>query len=73
MPDKQRLLQIQAVGPRLNCWYEGQPTQLTHASEPTTSDLGELQLVLLGFQLDPSRMEQQLSIPADSAGTVPRS
>jgi cobalamin biosynthesis protein CobW len=73
MPDKQRLLQIQAVGPRLNCWYEGQPTQLTHASEPTTTDLGELQLVLLGFQLDPSRMEQQLSIPADSAGTVPRS
>lgn len=73
MPDKQRLLQIQAVGPRLNCWYEGQPTPLTHASEPTTSDLGELQLVLLGFQLDPSRMEQQLSIPADSAGTVPRS
>jgi len=61
MPGKQRLLQIQAVGPRLDFWYEGRQNPLT-----CTSDRGELQLVVLGFQLDRNRMEQQLSVESDT-------
>ena len=65
MPGKQRLLQIQAVGPRLDCWYEGRQTPLT-----STSDRGELQLVVLGFQLDRNRMEHQLSVETDTSNVV---
>jgi cobalamin biosynthesis protein CobW len=47
LPGKQRLLQIQAVGPRLNCWFEGEPT------EPAgPQGRARLKLVLLGFGLD---------------------
>lgn len=54
-PDKQRLLQIQAVGPRLNCWYEGsaQPESLSGAG-------GLLRLVVLGFDLDQAALERKL-------------
>lgn len=51
IPGKQRLLQIQAVGPRLNCWYEG---------TPTGDHTGQLNLVLLGFNLDREAIEQHL-------------
>ncbi|MEB3306619.1 MAG: cobalamin biosynthesis protein CobW [Cyanobacteriota bacterium] len=44
-------LQIQAVGPRLECWYEGQPG---------TAHPPALELVLLGFQLNRSDIEQRL-------------
>lgn len=69
MPGKERLLQIQAVGPRLQCWFEGQQT-------PGTADKGQalLQLVLLGFQLDRSRLEQHLTampqVPSAAATTA---
>ena len=54
-PLKQRLLQIQAVGPRLQCWYEGtaQPDQLGSAH-------GHLRLVVLGFGLDQAALERSL-------------
>lgn len=61
MAGKQRLLQVQAVGPRLQCWYEGQRNSATADDGP-----GELQLVLLGFQLDRNRLEQQLTAMAES-------
>ena len=60
MAGKQRLLQVQAVGPRLQCWYEGQRNPETADDGP-----GELQLVLLGFQLDRNRLEQQLTAMAE--------
>ena len=60
MAGKQRLLQGQAVGPRLQCWYEGQRNPETADDGP-----GELQLVLLGFQLDRNRLEQQLTAMAE--------
>ncbi|MFM1812820.1 MAG: hypothetical protein RLZZ336_1758 [Cyanobacteriota bacterium] len=54
-PIKQRLLQIQAVGPRLECWYEGtaQPDQQTRGH-------GQLKLVVLGFDLDQEALERGL-------------
>ncbi|MEB3276843.1 MAG: cobalamin biosynthesis protein CobW [Cyanobacteriota bacterium] len=55
MPGKQRLLQIQAVGPRLSCWYEGVAVGLDPADQ-----LGRLQLVVLGFGLDREAIEQTL-------------
>lgn len=61
MAGKQRLLQVQAVGPRLQCWYEGQRNPETADDGP-----GELQLVLLGFQLDRNRVEQQLNAMVES-------
>ncbi|MEB3173243.1 MAG: cobalamin biosynthesis protein CobW [Cyanobacteriota bacterium] len=50
---KARLLQIQAVGPRLNCWYEGDAQQGLMAA----ADAGRLKLVLLGFGLDRPSIE----------------
>jgi len=55
MPGKQRLLQIQAVGPRLSCWYEGDAPALDPLSE-----LGQLRLVALGFGLDRPMLERTL-------------
>jgi cobalamin biosynthesis protein CobW len=65
MPGKQRLLQIQAVGSRLDCWFEGRQNPLS-----STSDRGELQLVVLGFQLDRNRMVQQLSVETGNDNVV---
>ena len=50
-PGKARLLQIQGVGPRLDLWYEGQPI---------SNREGQLDLVLLGFQLDRRAIETEL-------------
>jgi cobalamin biosynthesis protein CobW len=45
-------LQIQAAGPRLECWFEGQPGM--------TAEPG-LDLVLMGFSLDRARIEAELA------------
>jgi cobalamin biosynthesis protein CobW len=52
-PGRRLPLQIQAVGPRLECWYEGSapPT----AGDPAQADL---ELVVLGAAADASRLEQ---------------
>jgi len=55
LPGKDRLLQIQAVGPRLQCWFEGEPATAGDGSAPAP-----LRLVLLGFNLDRSALEQAL-------------
>ena len=55
-PGKTRLLQIQAVGPRLHCWYEG-----ACGSNPGwPAGTPVLQLVVLGFDLDRAAIEQRL-------------
>ena len=53
MPGKARPLQIQAVGPRLDCWFEGDPSQ----AEGSTPGL---ELVVLGFALQPSHLQAAL-------------
>jgi cobalamin biosynthesis protein CobW len=67
-PAKQRLLQIQGVGPRLNCWYEGsaQPEHLNNR-------LGQLRLVVLGFGLEQIALERTLLQQAirDGSTSVP--
>jgi cobalamin biosynthesis protein CobW len=63
-PAKQRLLQIQGVGPRLNCWYEG-TAQPDHRNNP----LGQLRLVVLGFGLDQIALERTLLQQAIGDGT----
>ncbi|MCP9799544.1 cobalamin biosynthesis protein CobW [Synechococcus sp. RedBA-s] len=52
--DKPRPLQIQAVGPRLECWYDRQPSEAAGDRSPG------LQLVVLGLRLDRGRLEQAL-------------
>ena len=64
-PAKQRLLQIQGVGPRLNCWYEG-TAQPEHRNNP----LGQLRLVVLGFGLDQIALERTLLQQAIGDGTT---
>ena len=54
-PGKQRLLQIQAVGPRLDCWYEGTPEP-----DQRAGGTGRLKLVVLGFGLDQAGLERTL-------------
>jgi cobalamin biosynthesis protein CobW len=51
-PGKQRPLQIQAVGPRLECWYEG--------PAPDPQQPGRLDLVVMGFGLDREAIGQRL-------------
>jgi cobalamin biosynthesis protein CobW len=58
MAGKQRLLQIQAVGPRLNCWYEGEAEDLLDAACSS-----RLKLVVLGFGLDRVRIAEVLQQP----------
>jgi cobalamin biosynthesis protein CobW len=53
LPGKALPLQIQAAGPRLECWFEGQ----AGAPQPSPS----LELVLLGFALDQAAIEAELS------------
>lgn len=52
---KNRPLQIQAVGPRLECWFEPGSEQATATQQPPG-----LELVLLGFQLDQSAIKSCL-------------
>ncbi|CAK6698506.1 cobalamin biosynthesis protein CobW [Synechococcus sp. BA-124 BA4] len=51
---KPRPLQIQAVGPRLDCWYDRQSVAATGGERPG------LELVVLGLHLDRGRLEQAL-------------
>ena len=53
---KNRPLQIQAVGPRLECWFEPGAGQASAAQQPPG-----IELVLLGFQLDRSAIESCLN------------
>ena len=54
---KARPLQIQAVGPRLECWFEtGSPEPSGHQPAPPAG----LDLVVLGFQLDQAAIEATL-------------
>ena len=53
LPGKARPLQIQGVGPRLECWFEADET-------PGTPKQDGLELVVLGFGLNPSQLEAQL-------------
>jgi len=59
MAAKQRLLQIQAVGPRLNCWYEGEAAE--HLAAGCSS---RFKLVVLGFGLDRARIAELLQLQA---------
>ena len=61
LPGKARLLQIQGVGPRLHCWYEGMPEEAQAVSGSAT-----LSLVLLGFNLDRHRIEGLLGAASPS-------
>jgi cobalamin biosynthesis protein CobW len=62
-PGKRRPLQIQAVGPRLDCWYEDHGEQMTAPTgtaasaardrgSPGRHDEGRLELVVLGLRVD---------------------
>ena len=53
LPGKARPLQIQGVGPRLECWFEADET-------PGTPKQYGLELVVLGFGLNPGQLEEQL-------------
>ena len=53
---KNRPLQIQAVGPRLECWFEPGAGQ-----DSVSQQAPGLELVLLGFQLDRSAIESCLN------------
>jgi cobalamin biosynthesis protein CobW len=68
LPGKARPLQIQAVGPRLECWFE--PGGASEAG-PDSQAPG-LELVLLGFQLNQGAIEADLQqanqLHAESVG-----
>jgi cobalamin biosynthesis protein CobW len=64
MEGKARPLQIQAVGPRLECWFEAGSGHST-AYQPAPPE--GLELVVLGFQLDQAAIEAVL-LEASTAG-----
>ena len=53
LPGKARPLQIQGVGPRLECWFEADDS-------PGTPKQDGLELVVLGFGLNPDQLEAPL-------------
>ncbi len=53
LPGKARPLQIQGVGPRLECWFESDDT-------PGSPQEDGLELVVLGFGLNPGQLEAAL-------------
>ena len=53
LPGKARPLQIQGVGPRLECWYEADDS-------PLASRQDGLELVVLGFGLNAGHLESSL-------------
>ena len=53
LPGKARPLQIQGVGPRLECWFEADDS-------PGTPQQDGLELVVLGFGLNPGHLEAPL-------------
>jgi cobalamin biosynthesis protein CobW len=66
LPGKARPLQIQAVGPRLECWFDQGGAAPTDAA---THGPG-LELVVLGFQLDQGAIEASLQ-QANQRNTKP--
>ena len=58
-PDRPHPLQIQAVGPRLECWYERQ--QQAYGGATTTAGAAGLQLVALGLQVNAEALELALA------------
>jgi len=68
LPGKARPLQIQAVGPRLECWFEPGGASKTGPD----SQAPGLELVLLGFQLNQGAIEADLQqanqLHAESVG-----
>lgn len=68
LPGKARPLQIQAVGPRLECWFEPGGASETGPD----SQAPGLELVLLGFQLNQGAIEADLQqanqLDAESVG-----
>jgi cobalamin biosynthesis protein CobW len=62
---KSRPLQIQAVGPRLDCWYEAQPEQGGGGGGGGARSAGAgLELVALGLRLDRAELESALAAAA---------
>ncbi|NQV09617.1 MAG: cobalamin biosynthesis protein CobW [Cyanobacteria bacterium] len=59
-PGKARPLQIQAVGPRLECWYEAHPEAGGRPAELAAIERPELELVALGLKLDRAALETAL-------------
>jgi cobalamin biosynthesis protein CobW len=64
-PGKRRPLQIQAVGPRLDCWYEDHSDRLAALTaidrgSPFSPSVGRLELVALGLRIDRSLLLQAL-------------
>ena len=53
LPGKARPLQIQGVGPRLECWFEADDA-------PGSPEQDGLELVVLGFGLNPGQLEETL-------------
>ncbi|APD49606.1 cobalamin biosynthesis protein CobW [Synechococcus sp. CS-602] len=66
-PGKVRPLQIQAVGPRLECWYEAHPQAGVRPAQPATIELPVLELVALGLQLDRAVLETALLASAQNS------
>ncbi len=60
---KPRPLQIQAVGPRLECWYDATPDPMANATRE------HLELVVLGLNLDAGDLEAAIH---QSRGSSPR-
>ena len=59
-PDRTHPLQIQAVGPRIECWYE---RRSSHQQETVTeTPMPGLRLVALGLQVKAERLEQALAL-----------
>lgn len=58
-PDRTHPLQIQAVGPRLECWYERQ--QEARDGQNFTPPVAGLQLVALGLRVNAEELEQALA------------
>lgn len=57
--DRPHPLQIQAVGPRMECWYERH--QGATATDAAASGTSELRLVALGLQVNAQELEQALA------------
>ena len=56
LPGKAQPLQIQAVGPRLECWFDPKAAAADQSHPPG------LELVALGLQVDGAALEQELRV-----------
>jgi len=58
-PDRLHPLQIQAVGPRMECWYERTAASPAVGTAPTQAKSG-LRLVALGLHVNQAALERAL-------------